>query len=141
MAGDQNLGSLFGSESSSSNPTGHTIPSSWKALGKLGSVKTKPRKTHSHVSVNVFCAEHSDDLETGSGRDDLVEKVGKHVNGDYDLGNVWNDYEPEDIIDLTVYLLDELDRKGRMDGREVVKYLEEFIEEEGNPDYLEDFEY
>lgn len=130
--------SLFenSAQSSQEDSEDDSIPDSWKSLQNLtGEVQ---EKVHSSVGVNMFYKGFSDELCSGRGREDLSREVYKHVNGDYDL-NAWNDYSVEDVIDLQIYLLDELDREGRLRGKDVVNYLEEFIEQDGEPDYLENF--
>lgn len=92
------------------------------------------------VRCNKFFLEYSSELPNGRGRDkflryiwrQLVAKDGRYIDSE--------DYDTEDVVDATVYLLDELDRNGSMLGGEVVEYLEEFVLEDGSPDYLEGFE-
>lgn len=140
MSGKEELTGLFspGSESVPDSGQDDSIPDSWKSLRKSSSVDLKESSVHSSVGVNIYHPEFSGSLDSGKGRDGLAKDVFKHVNGDYDI-SAWKEYGPEDVIDLTVYLLDELDREGKLRGKDVVEYLEEFVEEEGNPDYLEGF--
>ncbi len=139
---NEHLTGLFGESSESyvdsSGSSEDTIPESFKKLGRSSSVDLKEDVVHTSVGVNMFYSENSADLKTGKGRDDLVEYVFKHASGDYDI-SAWNQYEPTDVVDLTVYLLDELDSEEELRGKDVVGYLEEFVQEDGGPGYLENY--
>lgn len=144
MSGREELTGLFGgSGSDSSGSTGSdsddAIPDAWKRLQKPSSIEFEDRVVHSSVGVSIYHPEFSSSLDADKGREDLARDVYKHVDGDYDV-SVWNSYSPEDVVDLTVYLLDELDRKGKLRGKDVANYLEEFIEESGEPGFLEDYD-
>lgn len=135
----EELTGLFGAGSSTSqkSDSDNSIPDGWKSLQNLSS-ETSPQLAEQHARVNMFYSEFSTELNTGKGRDDLANYIFKHANGDYDI-NIWSQYDPEDVIDLTIYILDELDRNGPLRGKDVVNYLEEFAEKDGSPDYLESF--
>jgi hypothetical protein len=124
------------SQDSQENGKEDSIPDSWKALNNLA--EGAQEMVHSSVGVNMFYSEFSDELCSGRGREELAREIYKHVNGDYDLSS-WEDYSAEDVIDLQIYLLDELDNEGRLRGKDVVDYLERFIEQDGEPEYLEEF--
>lgn len=139
------LTGLFGGESSSSTndlqeEPSETIPEGWKGLKNLEDGDEDV--VHSSIGVNMFYDKPSDQLDTGRGREELAEEVYKHVSGEYDISD-WNKYNPEDVVELNVFLLDKLDEseEGRLRGKEVVSYLEGFIEQDGNPGYLEDYDF
>lgn len=137
---DDGAANLFGSGSESNSNDSSTIPDSWQKLSESSAEGLKKDYANADIMVNKFYTEFSDRLETGKGRDRLVEYVFKHVNGDYDI-SVWNSYDEADVVDLSVYLLDELDREGEMLGKEVFNYVEEFVLEEGEPEFLKEIEY
>ena len=147
MSGKEELTSLFGDSGSNTGSSfkdagsdENGIPEGVKKLASPGRAKLKPRIVHTHVGVKMYYSEISDENESYNSRYDLAETVFKHANGNYDEVEGWGEYDPIDVIDLTVYLLDELDRAGEMRGMELARYLEEFIEQDGRPEYMEDFE-
>ena len=89
----------------------------------------KPKKVYS---------EFQNCLETGLGRDSLVEYISENIVG-------LEDYGPVDTIGLKCYLLDMLDSdrghgEGAVLGSEVYDLLEEFKEEDGESDFLHVYE-
>lgn len=140
MSNNEGVGSLFGTDSTSDNQNRNNGVEAWRKLHSSGNKKLKKELANSSVKVNIFYSEYSESLDTGKGRDHLVEYVHKHVNGDYDI-SAWNNYDPVDVTELSIFLLDEIDRNGKMSGKELFNYVEEFVLEDGEPDYLEGFEF
>lgn len=93
------------------------------------------------IRCNKFLPEFSYNLPTGRGRDQLVEHIWWEL--DEKDGRYIRDegYDTGDVVDMTVYMLDELDSSGEILGGDLVEYMEEFIKEDGSPGYLEDFTY
>lgn len=115
------------------------IPEDWKSL-QSADMEFNERKVSNHIGINMFYSDFSENLDTGKGRDDLVDYVFKHVKGEHDI-NFWNSFEAEDIIDLNVYLLDELCKEGELKGKDVADYVEEFVEDGGEPEYLDGYSF
>lgn len=137
---DQELSGLFDSGKTTGQKTEEgSIPENWKSL-QSADMDFNERKVSNHIGINMFYPDFSENLDTGRGKDDLVNYVFKHVNGEYDI-NAWNKFEAEDIIDLNIYLLDELSKEGELRGKDVANYVEEFVEAGGEPEYLEDYSF
>lgn len=115
----------------SSSEEDDNIPESWKALGNA-STQTRKSEIDGKIRVHMFYTDHSSNLETGKGRDDLTSMVYSELSEKYDA---------DDLVDLQIFLLDELDNKGELRGKELHKYMEEFTEEDGDPDYLSETSY
>lgn len=79
----------------------------------------------------MFYNKHYSNLDTGKGRDDLTEIAYKQLS---------EEYAPEEFIDLQVFLLDNLDERGSLRGKDLFNYLEEFVEKEGETEYLESYQ-
>lgn len=80
-----------------------------------------------NILGNKFRPEFKNELDDGKGRDDLVEYVWEQFG---------DEYGTEKVADLQVYLLDELDERGELIGKEVFEYVQEFEDENGSPDYI-----
>ncbi|MFB6245635.1 MAG: hypothetical protein ABEJ03_04805 [Candidatus Nanohaloarchaea archaeon] len=50
-------------------------------------------------------------------------------------------YDETDVIDLKIYLMDELDNKGELKGKEVVDTMERFVRQGSDSDFLEAKDY
>ena len=116
---------------SEENSSEDSIPDSWKALGNASTV-AEESVIDGKIRVHMFYTEHSSNLDTGKGRDDLTEMVYKQLSTEYD---------PGEFIDLQVFLLDELDERDSLRGKDVFNYLEEFVEKEGKTNYLSETSY
>lgn len=134
---NQEVSGLFGQKNVSDvESNSDSIAEGWKSLQTY----EEEEVVNQRAGVNMFLPEFSRELDTGKGRDDLVEYVHKHVSGEYDL-SAWDEYSPEDTVDLSVFLLDEVDENEGLRGKDVVEYVREFIEQDGEPRYLEDLQY
>lgn len=106
------------------------IPDGLRKLGEKESDYSDNERLNPRIRVNKFHSQFQSDLDSGKGRDDLVEYVWDQFEDEYSVG---------EIVELQVYLLDELDRKGEMIGKDVFEYVKEFEDQEGSPDYLKDY--
>lgn len=133
---NEELGSLFCDSSTESNSVSEHgdvddpdwVDSSWVKLGQSDYSDGEADKLDSSIRVNKFVPKFHAEIETGLGRDRLSEYVWDQLGKEYDV---------DDVVDLQVYLLDELDREGKMLGKKVFEYVCDFAEEDGSPEYLQ----
>jgi hypothetical protein len=109
-----------------------SFPSDW---GGDGSSRREEEEVDSSIRGNVFRLGFTDaegelGLDTGLGIDRLFEYVWENTGPDYGL---------EEVDRLNRYLLSELKEEEVLRGKDVLEYVEEFIEEEGSPKYLDDW--
>ncbi|MFB6208803.1 MAG: hypothetical protein ABEJ56_01545 [Candidatus Nanohaloarchaea archaeon] len=128
-----NLGEL----KEESNPDS-SIPEAMQALKGGSEVDFHERKVDNSVSVNMFYPEFSENLDQGRGRDDLIEYVRSELL--VKRGESNQAYDRKDVLSLSRYLQRMLDLEKNIRGKDLVDYVEEFIEEDGKPGYLEEFE-
>lgn len=132
----EELTGLFGSDDTNNNEKDENdwVPDGWKNLGTVESNYEDNNKLDPGIRVNKFFPNFHEDeeLDNGLGRDKLAEYVWNQLEDDFESGK---------ITDLQVYLLDELDREGSLIGKEVFHYVEEFVDSNGSPNYLENFSY
>lgn len=133
---EEDLSGLFGSGAENRQSSGNvrgskddSFPQSWKKLGRADSDYEDSDDIDPSIRVNMFYPENSSELDTGRGRDDIIEYVWNQLGEEYEAG---------DVIDLQVHILDELDIEGSLRGKDVFEYVEEFVEEDGNISYIEE---
>lgn len=138
---DKGLAGLFDADSEEHDTVSDLEDTGRSLRGLSRTELSRGTDVDEKIRCNKFLPEFSDNLATGRGRDQLVqhvwweldEKDGRYVQRE--------GYDADDVVDLSVYLLDELDRSGEILGGELVEYMEDFIQEDGEPDYLEDLDY
>lgn len=132
------LSGLSDAQGSEDDDGSDSLPEEIANLGSTGYNGEESDRLNPSIKPKKVYSEFQSGLETGLGRDSLVEYISENIDG-------LEDYGPVDTFGLKCYLLDMLDSdrghgEGELLGSEVYGLLEEFKEEDGEPGFLQGFE-
>ena len=131
-----NLGNL--SELGNSDDESDWVPIGLKGLTTAEENGEVSQELPSIIDPKIIYSEFNFQLETGLGRDDLIDYISKYVDS-------LDEFDAIETFDLKIYMLDALDShygkgEGQLQGDEVNDILNCYIEADGEPYFLQDYD-
>lgn len=134
-----NLGNLseFGS-SQDSDVEPDWVPKGFSNLDSTSYNGEESQRLNPSIRSKIVKSGFQSELESGVGRDKLMRYISKNVDS-------LDDFDSSDTIDLNLYILDNLDSsegkdEGELLGEEVFDILNDYIEADGEPYFLQDYD-
>lgn len=123
----------FGDSGGESDPD--WVPTGLRGLDNGVSKKDLGEDLNQSIRGPKIYSSFQDNLESGWGR----EKLFKYVDNNLD------DYSADETVDLKLYLLDRIDSsdgygEGVLLGGNVFDFIVDFVNSDGEPDFLDDYE-
>ena len=135
---DNFLSGISDAQGSESDDISDDLPVEIANLGSTNYNFEEFNELDHSIKSKVFKSEFQSDLDSGVGRDRLMRYISRNVDS-------LDGFDSSDTFDLKLYILDILDSPwggeiGELEGKEVYSMLDDYIEADGEPDFLQDYE-